>query len=64
MMEEEFSFFNDVEELIEKEAWKFVFLLRFSPIPFGILNMILAVSFPPEFSWEVLTPFEKFSRQK
>jgi len=44
MMEEEFSFFNDVEELIEKEAWKFVFLLRFSPIPFGILNMILATT--------------------
>ncbi|PRP88123.1 kinesin-like protein [Planoprotostelium fungivorum] len=43
-LESEFTWFTDVEEMIEKESWKFVFLLRFSPIPFGILNMILSTT--------------------
>jgi len=44
MMQEEFEFFEDVDEMIEQEGFKLVFLLRFSPIPFGILNMLLATT--------------------
>ncbi|PRP88372.1 TVP38/TMEM64 family membrane protein [Planoprotostelium fungivorum] len=43
-MEEEFPLFSDIDELVEQEGFKFVTLLRFSPIPFGILNMLLATT--------------------